>query len=163
MRKLFTSIAVSAVVLLPVSGYGQMGMMRDGHMDLRPMQDCGQMNMSMKRHRFAMMNGIDERYTNKNNPLSPDSQIIASGEKLYEQNCASCHGATGLGNGEAGRSLNPRPSNIAVFSKMPMATDGYLYWTIAKGGVPLGTAMPPFDGVLRETEIWEIITYLRKL
>src|SRR3546814_14126744 len=124
MRKLFTSMAVSAVVLLPVSGYGQMGMMRDGHMDLRPMQDCGQMNISMKRHRFAMMNGIDERYTNKNNPLSPDSQIIASGKKLYEQNCASCHGATGLGNGEAGKILKPRPSNIAVFSKMPMATDG---------------------------------------
>src|SRR3546814_19888643 len=85
MRKLFTSIAVSAVVLLPVSGYGQMGMMRDGHMDLRPMQDCGQMNMSMKRHRFAMMNGIDERYTNKNNPLSPASQIIASGKTSEER------------------------------------------------------------------------------
>lgn len=85
MRKLFTSIAVSAVVLLPVSGYGQMGMMRDGHMDLRPMQDCGQMNMSMKRHRFAMMNGIDERYTNKNNPLSPDSQIIASGKNYMSK------------------------------------------------------------------------------
>jgi mono/diheme cytochrome c family protein len=66
-----------------------------------------------------------------------------------------------LGNGEGGRSLNPPPPDIAAFSKTPMATDGYLYWSIAEGGVPFGTAMPPFKGALTQDDIWRIITYLR--
>ena len=121
------------------------------------------MNMSMVRHHFVMMNGIDPRYASKENRLQTSSENIKNGRKLYEQNCAACHGATGLGDGEAGKNLNPRPANIAAFSKMPMASDGYIYWTITEGGVPVGSAMPPFKGLLREEEIWKIITYLRVL
>ena len=62
-----------------------------------------------------------------------------------------------------GADLSPPPANIASASKMPIATDGYLYWTIMDGGVPLGTGMPPFKGILKEEEIWKIITYLRVL
>lgn len=46
---------------------------------------------------------------------------------------------------------------------MPMASDGYLLWTISEGGVPVGTAMPPFKGALKEDDIWAIITYVRGL
>ena len=33
------------------------------------------------------------------------------GKDLYDQNCASCHGETGAGDGPAGASLNPKPRN----------------------------------------------------
>jgi len=46
---------------------------------------------------------------------------------------------------------------------MPMATDGYLFWTIAEGGMPIQTAMPVFKGTLKEEEIWQIVTYLRNM
>jgi mono/diheme cytochrome c family protein len=46
---------------------------------------------------------------------------------------------------------------------MPMASDGYLYWTIAEGGVSLKTAMPPFKGALKPDQIWQIILYLRQI
>jgi len=46
---------------------------------------------------------------------------------------------------------------------MPMATDGYLFWTIVEGGVPIGTAMPPFKGALKDNDIWKIILYMRNL
>ena len=152
MNKFTTIVVASAGVLLSLPVSGQMGMMRDGHM-----------NMSMKRHHFVMMNGIDKKYANKENPLEENAENALLGKKLYEQNCASCHGVTGVGDGEAGKSLNPRPANIATFSRMPMATDSYLYWTIAEGGAPIGTAMPPFRETLKEEDIWKIITYLRTL
>jgi mono/diheme cytochrome c family protein len=153
MKKLFTVLALLGALLLAPQVYGQMGMMGRG----------GMMGMSMIRHHFVMQNGIDSRYASKVNPLPITAENIKAGEKLYEQSCGSCHGATGLGNGVAGRTLNPPPTNIAALSKMPMATDGYLYWAIAEGGLPLGTAMPPFKGVLNENQIWEIITFLRTL
>jgi mono/diheme cytochrome c family protein len=152
MKKFLASFFAVSILFIVVPGYSQMGMMGDGHM-----------NMSMRRHHFAMMNGIDPRYVSKRNLLESTAENIAAGKKLYEQNCAFCHGQTGVGDGEAGKNLNPRPANIAAFSKMPMATDAYLYWTIAEGGVPLKTAMPPFNNTLNEDEIWKIILYLREL
>lgn len=152
MRKFFTVSAALGTLLLSVPGYSQMEMMQGRSM----------MNMSMIRHRFVMQNGIGPGYASKANPLKRTAKNIEDGKRLYQQNCALCHGPTGLGNGEEGKSLNPPPANIAAFSKMPMATDGYLYWTIAEGGVPLGTAMPQFKGTLKEDEIWKIIIYLRE-
>ncbi len=46
---------------------------------------------------------------------------------------------------------------------MPMATDSYLLWTLSEGGAPVGSAMPPFKGLLSEEEMWKIIRYLREL
>ena len=135
--------------LAPFAGSAQMGMMHDG--------------MSMRRHQFVMANGLDTRYANKQNPLQATADNIAAGKKLYDQNCAACHGKTGTGDGEAGKGLNPRPANIAAFSKMPMASDGYMFWTIAEGGIPIGTAMPPFKSTLKEDDVWKIILYMRNL
>ena len=153
------------------AGMGK-GMMKGGcgGMGQGMMKGCGggmgqgcKMNMSRIRHHFVMRNGIDKAYVENNNPLQNTTDNIKDGKELYVQNCVSCHGVTGLGDGEAGKGLNPKPTNIAMFSKMPMASDGYLYWTVAEGGVPLQTAMPAFKNDLKANDIWKIITYLRQL
>jgi mono/diheme cytochrome c family protein len=153
MKRLFAVAAVWGALLLATPVFGQMGMMGRG----------GMMGMSMIRHRYAMMNGIDPQYAALVNPLPVTAENIKAGEKLYEPTCAGCHGTTGLGNGAAGRTLNPPPSNLAALSKMRMATDAYLDWAIADGGVPLGRAMPAYKGVLSQDQIWKIIIFLRTL
>ena len=120
------------------------------------------MDMSI-RGRFVMQNGVDPVYASRSNPLQRTAVNVAKGKQLYDKNCALCHGPEGLGNGETGKGLNPPPANIAVNINRHMATDGYIYWTVAEGGVPVGSAMPPFKGVLKEEEIWETILYLRTL
>ncbi len=152
MKKLVTGMAVLGALLLAAPGYGQMGGM---------MGRGGMMRMSMMRHRYAMMHGISPEYASKTDPVPVTPATLRSGKRLYNQNCASCHGVNGLGNGPAGENLNPPPANISQIGKIPMATDGYLYWTIAEGGVPLGTAMPAFKRTLKEKQIWEIINYIR--
>ena len=151
MKFFFYGLMVSGFLLLPTYGYGQMGMME------------GMMNMSMVRHHFVMQNGVDPNYASKINPLERNAENIAAGKKLYEMNCALCHGVAGFGDGDAGKDLKPPPANIAMFIKMHNVPDGYLYWTIAEGGVPLQTAMPPFKNVMRADEIWKTIIYLRDL
>lgn len=131
---------------------GMMGMMGG---------DGGQ--MSMIRHHYVMRNGVPKQYSGKVNHQKNNENSINSGKKLFAQNCASCHGILGQGDGEAGKNLRPQPTNIARLSKMPMATDGYLFWAISEGGVPLQTAMPPFKKALKEEHIWNIINYLRQL
>lgn len=46
---------------------------------------------------------------------------------------------------------------------MPMITDGYLDWTVAEGGAPVGSAMPPFKDVLEPDDIRDVILFLQTL
>ena len=120
--------------------------------------------MSMLRHRFVMRNGIPAAYQAKRNPYQANlERVQKQGKELFAQNCAVCHGKTGLGDGPAGQALTPKATNIARFSKMPMASDAYLFWTISEGGKPVGSAMPAFKGQLKPDQIWQIISYLRKI
>ncbi len=149
---------VSMACLCSGAVHGQAGM-RPG----RGMHGAGEMHAPMLRHRFVHQHGIDARYAGGKSPLVPTAADIDGGKRLYSANCAQCHGAAGLGDGEAGKTLDPPPANVATSSKLPIATDAYLYWTIAEGGVPIGSAMQPFKTVLGETEIWQVISYLRLL
>ena len=115
----------------------------------------------MERHWTFMHQGIPAEFRGARNPLSNDAETISEGRTLYEKNCSSCHGKTGLGDGEAARSLSPSPALLAYMIQMPMAVDEYMLWTISDGGAAFGTAMPAFKEVLTKEDIWKIVTYMR--
>jgi len=45
--------------------------------------------------------------------MTPNPALLARGKALFAQNCATCHGAEGLGDGAAGKGLNPKPRNFS--------------------------------------------------
>lgn len=150
-------LAVSAAVVFSLPAYGQTG-------GRGAMQGGGMMGASsMVRHRFAMHNGLPSAYAAMKNPLGVSADNVASGKSLYAQNCALCHGTKGAGDGEGGKALNPPPANLVGLGGMPIASDGFLYWTIAEGGVPVKSAMPPYKSVLKEEDLWKLVLYLRTL
>jgi high-affinity iron transporter len=85
---------------------------------------------------------------------------VARGAALFTTNCAGCHGATGLGDGPAGRGLDPVPANFHNARRMDQRSVFGLYNTISLG-VP-GTAMPPF-GQLKDDERWALAFYVAGL
>lgn len=156
---LLSGMVATDMIVIDANGMMQGGCMMQGK---GMMGDNGGGRMSMVRHRYVMRNGIDPAYADMSNPLESTDDVLESGRRLYENNCMSCHGSSGRGDGPAGEALDPKPTNVAAFSSKPMASDEYLYWTIAEGGEPLNTAMPAFKHVLEEDEIWRIIVYLRR-
>lgn len=119
------------------------------------------------------------------NPLPASEQHITRGRVLYEApraptSCAACHGSDGRG-GPAGAALVPPPRNLACGETMNALPDGQLYWVIERGsgafhdpatqgaqqigrpGRRNATSMQPFGEQLSETEIWQLVTYLRTL
>lgn len=93
-------------------------------------------------------------------PSSPET--IARGATVYGANCLSCHGPGGKGNGSMGRDLSPSPFDIAWLSEMKISRfDGFMYWTIAEGGLPFGTSMPPFKNKLSADDIWAVTSYIQ--
>jgi len=122
------------------------------------------MNRSMARHHQGMMVGVPEPYRNMRNPMPATDEVITQGARLYQANCAACHGKQGYGDGPAGKQLSPRPANLNHFMKMRMmARDNYLIWTISEGGKRFSTAMPAFKETLSEEDRWKIIHFLRRL
>jgi mono/diheme cytochrome c family protein len=162
--RIFVSAALLAVALGTVTVHGQPAMRQGmGMHGAGQMHGMGGMQASMLRHRYLHQHGIDAQYADKANPLAPTAADLDAGRALYGQLCAQCHGPSGHGDGDAGKALNPAPADLTLAAKRPMATDAYLYWTVAEGGVPVGSAMPPFKSALSETQIWQLISYLRGL
>jgi mono/diheme cytochrome c family protein len=82
---------------------------------------------------------------------------VGSAKKSVDTNCASCHGASGKGDGPAAAALNPKPADWTS-DKVQKQTDGELFWKITNGRGP----MPPWKH-LPEKERWEIVNYIRTL
>ena len=100
----------------------------------------------------------DDVGANLRNPIFPDQNSISIGRRIYQQNCASCHGPNGVP--PEGLDLNPYPLDLTVH--VPQHPDGELFMFISEG-IP-GTAMPAWsDEGLSDEEIWHVVNYLRTL
>ncbi len=94
------------------------------------------------------------------NPIRADANSIAQGRTLFEQNCAACHGRTGVP--PKGLELNPYPLDLTVH--IPQHPDGQVYNFISKGVA--GSAMRAWstgEGKLSEEQIWHLVNFLRTL
>lgn len=91
-----------------------------------------------------------------------------AGKKTYEQFCLMCHGATGKGDGPTGKFLNPNPADYST--SMPQYGDKWAeyYFNIIKNGgqamnPPRSAGMPAWGGQLKDSEIWDVISYVETL
>lgn len=69
-------------------------------------------------------------------PALPASNDAARGRRLYDLRCASCHGATGLGDGAGAVALSPKPANLAEHAYSDRRLARVLWNGVA------GTSMP---------------------
>jgi mono/diheme cytochrome c family protein len=98
-------------------------------------------------------------------PFSSVAQEHSEGRKLYLTYCTGCHGASGKGDGPAGKKLRVKPADHTNTQKMGQYTDDHLFTVIAKGGMKVGRSaeMPAWGAVLKEAQIQEVVAYIRTL
>ena len=76
---------------------------------------------------------------------------VAQGQRIYMTHCVACHGVGGV-------SVIPNAPNFSRGERL-MQPDMGLMMTIKAGK----TAMPSFNGILRDQQILDVIAYLRTL
>ncbi len=89
---------------------------------------------------------------------------VKRGEKLFSENCASCHGQ----NAEATQNWK-QPGADGKYPPPPLNGSAHAWHhpmnilrrQIRSGGVPVGGSMPPFKDTLSATEIDDVITYFQ--
>jgi len=92
------------------------------------------------------------------NPLKGDESAIADGKKIFNQMCAICHGTKGKGNGAAGQSLDPKPSNFLSLN-VRNESDGTIFWKLTEGRPPMAS----YKDLLTENQRWMLVNYIREL
>ena len=102
------------------------------------------------------------------NPVPSTPASIAEGKSLFEATCASCHGRLGQGAVKAGLTISiieeqrgRQPPDLTDAQWDHGSSDGEIF-SVMERGIP-STMMPPFAGPLSDTDMWNIINYLRTL
>ncbi|MEX0346360.1 MAG: cytochrome c [Rhizobiaceae bacterium] len=124
-------------------------------------QDKGVLSKRKARHLSFMRQGVPVEYKGARNPLSALPTTIIEGRALYDNNCKSCHGSNGNGEGMLANDLSPSPALLSFMISMPMSVDEYLLWSISEGGIVFGSEMPAFASELAREEIWKIVVFMR--
>ena len=91
------------------------------------------------------------------NPIGATHHSISKGRDLFAINCVTCHGEKADGNGVLAQSLSPKPADLVSMSGMH--TDGDFKYKIDTGR----GAMPPWNGVLSDDNIWHLVNYIQSL
>jgi mono/diheme cytochrome c family protein len=94
----------------------------------------------------------------KKNPVSADATSLAAGKTFYTQQCESCHGTSGKGDGSAAKDLDVSPGDLTS-AKMWENSDGALFWKMTDGRKP----MQSFETLLTEEQRWNVVNYVRTL
>jgi len=92
--------------------------------------------------------------------LSYSDELIAHGKKLYQENCTSCHGLSGKGDGPDVGKLSTQPTDLTNQSLMAQTSPSSLFQAISSGVAP---DMPAYTSSLDENERWALTSYLRSL
>lgn len=78
----------------------------------------------------------------------------SDGQKVFDTNCAKCHGADGTGNNTLGKAVGAKDLGSAEAKKM---TDAEIHTQIEQGK----NNMPPFGGTLSKAQIDSLIPIVR--
>lgn len=88
--------------------------------------------------------------------------VATNGKPLYDLHCASCHGPSALGDGNAPSALPKPASNLRKALSKPFGVDSVVINHIVLKGIPQN-GMPAFRGVLKKSQVKDIFAYVRSL
>jgi thiosulfate dehydrogenase len=150
MRKFVVGFVVAIVVVF-LAGFCYV---RLGFFD--PRADIAVGSLESKIAMPSLDAAIDRRAPQSQNPVQPTEANLTAGIKVYQANCASCHGDVGHPHGALAEALYPRaPQFVEDAPDMP---ENQNYYIIAHG-IRL-SGMPAWKQVLSEQEMWQVTTLL---
>jgi mono/diheme cytochrome c family protein len=94
------------------------------------------------------------------NPVAAAPESVSDGKRIYQRYCASCHGSNAEGG--PGNDLIPAAPDLTDKVWTHGSTDGEIFSAI-KNGVPPELNMIPFGDQIKDTEIWNVVNYIRSL
>ncbi|MEZ4413080.1 MAG: FTR1 family protein [Gemmatimonadales bacterium] len=105
----------------------------------------------------GLTSGLADRYRVDVDQVPGTAPSLARGAQVYQEQCASCHGLTGSGDGQEGLGLTPPPSALRDGARLVNVSPLDFYRRITIG--VSGTAMPAFETRLSTADRWAAAAY----
>jgi mono/diheme cytochrome c family protein len=149
VRFLFGFAVAAVLVLLAIFCYVRFGFV-DPRADIQPGALENKVAMP------ALDASVDRRAPEVQNPLQPTDDNLITGMKIYQTDCASCHGDVQHPHAVFGDAFYPRaPQFVEDAPDMPENQNFY----IIQHGVRL-SGMPSWKQTLTEPQMWQVTTFL---
>jgi mono/diheme cytochrome c family protein len=100
---------------------------------------------------------VPEAAKKRKNQVAASEEALRAAKTTYERLCASCHGASGKGDGPEAQMYEVKPADFTDAHMMGEMTDGEIYYKMSEGRDP----MPAFKMQLSEEQRWQMVHYLR--
>ena len=94
------------------------------------------------------------------NPVAVTAESVAAGKQVYQRYCASCHGLNAEGG--SGSDISPPAPDLTDSEWKRGSTDGEIF-DVIKNGVPPDLNMEPWGDRINDTNIWNVVNYVRSL
>ena len=103
---------------------------------------------------------VPDKYLKMANPVKSNSESVSNGKSLWSQHCSSCHGKTGMGDGNKAANLKTPLNDFSKATPVQAESDGSLFYKIEEGR----DEMPTFKKKIPDPDdIWNIVNYMRTL
>lgn len=114
--------------------------------------------VGFKAYRYG--NDFNKASAENKNPLAGQTSkdVLMTGQKYYETNCAVCHGFQGHGDGPVAAKMPLKPPPL-LSAKVRGWTDGGIYHVITKGQGTMG----PYASHIPQAYRWQVVNYIRQL
>jgi thiosulfate dehydrogenase len=150
MRNFWLGFAI-AIVVVVLAGFV---FIRNGFID--PRADIPVGSLEEKLAMPSLDAAVDRRAPETQNPIHPTDDNLIAGMKIYQVNCASCHGDIHSPHGMFADALYPRaPQFFEDAADMPENQNFY----IIQHGIRF-SGMPAWKQTLSDQEIWQVTTFL---
>ena len=105
----------------------------------------------------AMDEYADKHKPDMENPTALTAANLTEGATEYEEHCAFCHGGAKAKISPMRDRFNPPVPQLV--NRIPEDEDAWVFW-VTKHGARM-TAMPAWDGILSDDEIWKIVAFIK--
>ena len=102
---------------------------------------------------------IPDEAKNQVNPVKPTPESLAQGKKMYNLDCAMCHGKNGDAKGEIAADMKSKVTDFTDPATLKNVTDGELAYIIKNGK----GEMPPEGSRVNKEGLWNLVNYVRSL
>src|SRR5215472_2665056 len=93
----------------------------------------------------------------RKNPVDFTEVTVERGKKLFESQCAMCHGEKADGKGDVAQEMSLNLPNFTKPDTLKARTDGELFKIISLGN----PVMPAQDKRMKEIHLWDLVNFLR--
>ena len=92
-------------------------------------------------------------------PSLDDEALVRRGAGCFSAHCVQCHGAPGVAQDDAGKSMQPVPGPLVDAHQRWQTRE--LYW-LTRNGIKM-SGMPAWEFHLGEADLWAVVAFLDRL